>query len=113
MDFLRQLTHEVQGVTAEATRQSFTFNISNLRFQNLRSASLRRRLLFKQSKLALAALCLALFILGCSEKENPTSSTGGGGAHKRLRLAFVSNNSATFWTYARTGCLDAAKEMGD
>ena len=32
---------------------------------------------------------------------------------KKLKLAFVSNNAADFWTIARAGCNDAAKELGD
>jgi ribose transport system substrate-binding protein len=34
-------------------------------------------------------------------------------AGKKLKLAFVSNNAATFWTIARTGCDAAAKELGN
>src|SRR6185437_1162914 len=75
-----------------------------------------------KSPLILAALCMALAMPGCGKKEAPaaSSSTGGGGetgnaqpATKRLKLAFVSNNSATFWTIARAGCEEAAKELGD
>ena len=66
-----------------------------------------------QFKLILAALCLALFIPGCSEKEGKTSLPGGTASNRKLKLAFVSNNAATFWTIARAGCMDAAKELGD
>ena len=32
---------------------------------------------------------------------------------KKLKLAFVSNNAANFWSFARAGCNAAAKELGD
>jgi ribose transport system substrate-binding protein len=32
---------------------------------------------------------------------------------KRLKLAFVSNNAANFWSFARAGCNAAAKDLGD
>ena len=32
---------------------------------------------------------------------------------KKLKLAFVSNNAANFWSFARAGCDAAAKELGD
>lgn len=49
-----------------------------------------------------AALVLAL--AGCGGKE---------GAGKKLKLAFVSNNAATFWTIARAGCEEAEKTLGN
>ena len=55
--------------------------------------------------LSTAAL-LALALSGCNK-----SSTAGSG--KKLRLAFVSNNAATFWTIARSGCEAAEKELGN
>jgi ribose transport system substrate-binding protein len=62
-------------------------------------------------------LCLALALQGCGNKntDNSNSSSGGTTAqpNKRLHLAFVVNNSATFWTYARAGTEDAAKELGN
>jgi ribose transport system substrate-binding protein len=63
----------------------------------------------KQCLLALAVCALALFP-GCS-KNNDNSSQAGGG--KRLKLAFVSNNAANFWTIARSGCMDAQDALGD
>ncbi len=43
-----------------------------------------------------------------------TDNAGGGGAAKKhLKLAFVSNNAANFWTIARAGCMDAKTELGD
>ncbi len=54
-----------------------------------------------------AAAVLALAMIGC----NKTSTSGASG--KKLKLAFVSNNAATFWTIARSGCDAAAKELGN
>ncbi len=61
----------------------------------------------KTPKLALlsAAVC-ALVIAGCNNKETA-------GSDKKLKLAFVSNNAATFWTIARSGTEAAAKELGN
>ena len=61
-----------------------------------------------QFRFLLAALCVALITPGCGNKENT-----GDAAAKKLKLAFVSNNAATFWTIARSGCDDAAKELGN
>jgi ribose transport system substrate-binding protein len=63
----------------------------------------------------LAAVCVAAIISGCGKSEAPTASSGGGApaAGKKLKLAFVSNNAATFWVSARSGCEAAAKELGN
>lgn len=61
-----------------------------------------------------AALCAALLLQGCGKKENETSGdNGSASAKKKLKLAFVANNAATFWTIARAGCMDAQKQLGD
>lgn len=52
----------------------------------------------------LSAVSLALALAAC----NNDSSAG-----KKLKLAFVSNNAATFWTIARSGCESAEKELGN
>ena len=54
----------------------------------------------------LSAVALALALTAC----NKDSSAGSG---KKLKLAFVSNNAATFWTIARSGCESAEKELGN
>ena len=54
-----------------------------------------------------AAALLALALVDCK----PSSTAGGSG--KKLKLAFVSNNAATFWTIARSGCEAAEKELGN
>src|SRR5476651_2177042 len=56
---------------------------------------------FNQFKFLAAALILALVVSGCGKSE------------KKIKLAFVSNNSSPFWTEAATGCKDAAKELGN
>ncbi|HEY9509372.1 MAG TPA: sugar-binding protein [Verrucomicrobiae bacterium] len=58
------------------------------------------------------ALVLALGLSGCNKTEN-SSASGDSGAKKKLKLAFVSNNAATFWTIARTGCESAEKDLGN
>jgi ribose transport system substrate-binding protein len=51
-----------------------------------------------------ASAALTFALAACGDK----SSSG-----KKLKLAFVSNNAATFWTIARTGCEDAEKSLGN
>lgn len=58
----------------------------------------------------LAAVCVAAIISGCGKSEAPSSNSGGG---KKLKLAFVSNNAANFWSFARAGCNAAAQKLGD
>jgi ribose transport system substrate-binding protein len=61
-------------------------------------------------------LAASLALTGCGKKEPQAGSESGPGgtpAKKKLRLAFVSNNAATFWTIARSGTEGAAKELGN
>ncbi len=60
-----------------------------------------------QLKFFAAALALALVASGATNTS--AADTSG----KRLKLAFVSNNASPFWTIARAGCEDAAKELGN
>ncbi len=63
-----------------------------------------------------AALCVAAVVSGCGKSEAPKADGGAApapAAGKKLKLAFVSNNAATFWTIARTGCDAAAKDLGN
>ncbi|MGD0464081.1 MAG: sugar-binding protein [Tepidisphaeraceae bacterium] len=52
--------------------------------------------------------CVALAVMflapGCNKSD--TSATAG----KKIRLAFVTNNAADFWTICRAGCNKAAQE---
>jgi len=52
------------------------------------------------------AAVFAVALTGCNKSS--TASSG-----KKLKLAFVSNNAATFWTIARSGCEAAEKELGN
>lgn len=61
-------------------------------------------------RLLIISLCLALGIGGCGKKEGGSSGEAG---TKKKKLAFVVNNAATFWTIARAGTADAAKELGN
>ena len=68
----------------------------------------------KKIQFLIVALCLGAFAFGCGKKEiagNPDSSNTS--AVKKLKLAFVSNNAANFWSFARAGCDAAAKDLGD
>jgi ribose transport system substrate-binding protein len=58
-------------------------------------------------KILSAAAVLALALTSC----NKTSTAAGD--DKKLKLAFVSNNAATFWTIARSGTEAAEKELGN
>src|ERR1700719_51236 len=51
-----------------------------------------------------AALCL---VAVCSSHQSAQA------ASKKLTLAFVPNNAADFWTMARAGCSQAAKDLGN
>jgi ribose transport system substrate-binding protein len=55
----------------------------------------------KQLCLIFAVVCVALAINGC------------GDSNKKLKLAFVSNNAANFWTIARKGTEEAQKNLGN
>jgi ribose transport system substrate-binding protein len=67
----------------------------------------------KKIQILLTALCVAAFATGCGKKEESSAGAGGGPPAKKLKLAFVSNNAANFWSFARAGCDEAAKELGD
>jgi ribose transport system substrate-binding protein len=68
-----------------------------------------------QIKLSAVALALAFALCGCEKKETADNSSSGNAAApaKKLKLAFVSNNAANFWSFAKAGCDAAAKELGD
>jgi len=65
----------------------------------------------------LLTILTAAILSGCSDKpqasEGPAVGAGAPVAKKKFKLAFVANSSATFWTFARTGCEDAEKELGN
>ena len=70
----------------------------------------------KKIQALLLALCVGVIISGCSKSETPKPNADSGSAPaagKKLKLAFVSNNAATFWTIARTGCEAASADLGN
>src|SRR5690348_15260626 len=54
----------------------------------------------RRSMFRLGTVLLAVVLAGC-------------GGEKKVKLAFVPNNSANFWTIARQGCEDAEKQLGN
>jgi len=66
----------------------------------------------KRTCILTLALCVATMFSGCGKKENETAPAGAA-PQKKLKLAFVSNNAANFWAFARAGCQAAATELGD
>ena len=67
----------------------------------------------KTRSLSVLALGAVLAVSGCGKNDGPTAATGTPPAGKHLKLAFVSNNAANFWSFAHAGCDQAAKELGD
>jgi ribose transport system substrate-binding protein len=57
--------------------------------------------------IAAGILCLVSASAGCRTREGETADTS------RLKLAFVTNNSADFWTIARRGVEKADGELAD
>jgi ribose transport system substrate-binding protein len=71
----------------------------------------------KKIQFLAAALCVAL-VSGCNQNSGTGNSTAATDTNapssgKKLKLSFVSNNAANFWSFARAGCNSAAKELGD
>jgi len=60
------------------------------------------------AKLIASLACLAVATVGCESHDN--NATGGA---KTLKVAFVTNNSADFWTIARRGVEKADEELAD
>jgi ribose transport system substrate-binding protein len=51
---------------------------------------------------------------GCGKNSGGDNSANGSApSGKKLKLAFVSNTAANFWSFARAGCAAAAKDLGD
>ncbi|MGB7582227.1 MAG: hypothetical protein WBL85_07280, partial [Sedimentisphaerales bacterium] len=55
--------------------------------------------------LMVCAIVLGVFTDGCSKKE--------GGKAGKTKLAFITNNTANFWVFAKRGCEKAASESPD
>src|SRR5579872_3704022 len=60
-------------------------------------------------------LCITALLTSCKKDENAGQgqTPGAPAAGKKLKLAFVSNNAANFWTIARAGCDEAQKALGN
>ncbi len=54
-------------------------------------------------------LCVLMVVAGCSKK---TDTTPAKPAEAKMRLAFITNNTADFWIFARRGCEKAQAELG-
>ena len=61
--------------------------------------------------LSTGAIALTLLLAGCGKQPEASSSASGAAPAKKLKLAFVTNNSSSFWTIARAGTADAVKEL--
>jgi ribose transport system substrate-binding protein len=57
------------------------------------------------------ALTAGLALTACQKPAPATSPGGNAGAPKPLKLGFITNNAADFWTIARAGCNAAGKEL--
>ena len=56
----------------------------------------------------IATLVCVTAVAGCQSRESAAP-----GAARPLKVAFVTNNSADFWTIARRGCEQADRELAD
>lgn len=70
---------------------------------------------FLRSHLRLPALLAVMLVAGGCGRNDAASSGGaaGEGNRRALKLAFVSNTAATFWTLARRGCEAAKADLGN
>lgn len=67
----------------------------------------------KKIHLLIVTVSLAAIVSGCGKKTSDESAGGTATSGKKVKVAFVSNNAANFWSFARAGCNEAAKELGD
>src|SRR5690349_5183154 len=58
-------------------------------------------------------IALSLFVLACLTAGFQSRNSGSSGGTRKLKLAFVTNNSADFWTIARRGVEKADEELPD
>src|SRR4051812_3880916 len=66
-----------------------------------------------QRLIAFVAVALILAaVSACGSSSGPVVVTGGGGDGERIRVGFVSNNAAEFWTIAEAGTRKAAEDFG-
>jgi ribose transport system substrate-binding protein len=60
------------------------------------------------ARLIAGLVCVAFLAAGCQSRESPAA-----GGRKTVKIAFVTNNSADFWTIARRGVEKADQELAD
>ena len=60
----------------------------------------------------LAMTAGAALLAGCGGGDGGSSDTGEGGSKSKLRLAFVTNGVADFWTIGQAGALKAGEDLG-
>lgn len=58
-------------------------------------------------------LCVLVCGQGCEKINNSTSATSDTASPKKFRLAFVTNTKNDFWETVRTGCNNAAQNLGN
>ena len=69
--------------------------------------------LMKKIQLLVTTLCAASLLAGCNKNESPAPAGGNASRAAKKKVAFVSNNAANFWSFARAGCMAASKELGN
>ncbi len=69
----------------------------------------------KQLLTSFALVALALALNGCGQNgaDATHANSAASNSAKKLKLAFVSNTAATFWTLARRGCDAAQAELSN
>ena len=65
---------------------------------------------FMRQPLNTLIVCAGLLASSCGQPASPANTLK---PSKKLKIAFVTNNAATFWTIARAGCNDAARALGN
>ena len=68
---------------------------------------------FNRFMMVFGAVCIAVALTACNKPEGGGTTAGGSGPKKKLKLAFVPNNTSSFWTIAQRGCETAEKELGN
>src|SRR5690606_29507720 len=65
---------------------------------------------WRQSSLAVLALCVLVVVSGCKPK---TQNGGGGGSSSDVpEFTFITNGPADFWNHSEAGCRKAEKDFG-
>ena len=116
---LNRMAAQQRGPTMSLRARPFSQNINEFklhqsaRLLHYKCHSMTTDSFIKKIQILFLAACLVACFTGCSKNETPGSADNANPAVKKLKLAFIPNSSANFWTIARVGCNDAAKELGD